>query len=146
MSRTGPDAGRYCPISPRNRWRRIQNRTQQYARTTGSSYAAMIRLMMLARIHDVAIPSTVHPVAREPAPKTLERLDASIPAGRPSALEQHDELRRARIEGGDELVAEPRNDPRVLIVIEVEGVEKEGRLDGAQAQERGDTGVSLVQD
>src|SRR5262245_58780652 len=107
MSRTGPDSGRYWPISSRNRCRRIQNRTQQYERTMGSSYARMIRRMMSARIDDVAVPAAVDAVAEEPSAKPGEVVDPLVAAARPAPLDQHDELRRMRVETGKELLAQP---------------------------------------
>src|SRR2546425_13037599 len=107
MSSTGPDSGRYWPISSRNRWRRMPKRTQQYARTTGSRYAPTIRRMTSARIHDVPVAPRHDPIGRKPATQLLEPLDPLVAAGRPAALEQHHERRRGggepRHEGGAEL-------------------------------------------
>src|SRR3989442_12361022 len=104
MSSTGPDSGRYWPISSRNRWRRMPKRTQQYARTTGSRYAPTIRRMTSARIHDVPVAPRHDPIGRKPATQLLEPLDPLVAAGRPAALEQHHERRR----GGGEPPPEDR--------------------------------------
>src|SRR3989442_4927163 len=107
MSRTGPDSGRYWPISSRNRWRRMPKRTQQYVRTTGSRYARTIRRMTSARIHDVPVTPRVDPIGREAPAQLLEPLDPLVAAIRPAALEQHHERRRVRGPDRDVNRAEP---------------------------------------
>src|SRR5438552_19203540 len=98
MSSTGPDSGRYWPISSRNRWRRMPKRTQQYARTTGSRYAATIRRMTSARIHDVPVAPRDDPIGRKTETQLLEPLDPLVAAGRRAPVEPHHERRRVRVE------------------------------------------------
>src|SRR6267378_7988621 len=94
-----------------------------------------MRRTMSARIHDVAVSSAVHPIDREPEPKGREPMDPLVAAGRPPTLEEHDELRRMRIEARDELIAEPLDDPGPAIVVEVVVVQEAGRLDRVEPQE-----------
>src|SRR2546422_211592 len=145
MSSTGPDSGRYWPISSRNRWRRIPKRTQQYARTTGSRYAPTMRRMTSARIHDVPVAPAVHLIGREPPAQVVEPLDPLVAAGRPAALEQHDERRRMRVETRDEVGVKPADDGCVHIVIEVKVVQKACRLHGAEPQQRMDARLRRIQ-
>jgi hypothetical protein len=63
---------------------------------------------MSARIHDVAVPATVHAILREPEAKALEFLDALVAAGGPAPLEEDDELWRVRVERPQKFGAEPR--------------------------------------
>ena len=95
-----------------------------------------MRRMMSARIHGVAVPPPVHPVGRQPEPEAREPVHPLVAADRPAALEQHDELRRPRVEARDEFLAKPRDDRRLPIVIEVEVVEEARRLDGMEPQQR----------
>src|SRR4029453_84439 len=97
-----------------------------------SSWAGMIRGMTSARIDDVAVPATVHAIRRKPEPQALEALDALVAAGGPASLEQHDELRRLRVERRQELGAEPRDRRRVAVVVEVEVVQEARGLADAE--------------
>src|SRR2546428_1023123 len=145
MSSTGPDSGRYWPISSRNRWRRMPKRTQQYARTPGSRYAPTIRRKTAARIPDVPVAPRHDPIGRKPATQLLEPLDPLVAAIRPAALEQHHERRRVRVEARDEIGAQLPHDRRLDVVVEVEIVEEARRLHGVQAQQRVDARLGRVQ-
>src|SRR5437773_8872703 len=145
MSSTGPDSGRYWPISSRNRWRRMPKRTQQYARTTGSRYAPTIRRMTSARIHDVPGAPRYDPIGRKPATQLLEPLDPLVAAGRPAALEQHHDGGRLGVELRDEVGAKLLDDRCLDVVVEVEIVEEARRLDGVEPQQRVDARLGRVQ-
>src|SRR5882724_1608881 len=111
----------------------------------GSSYARMMRRMMSARIDDVAVATPIDPIGREPEPEAREGLHALVAARGPAPLEQHDELRRMRVEAPEKLFAQPPDRTGLDIVIEVEVVDEPRRLDGAQAQQRVDPGLRRVQ-
>src|SRR4030095_11338106 len=98
----------------------------------------MMRRMMSARIYEVPVAPPIDPVGREPQPKPGEAVDTLVAGRGPPALEQHDELRRMRVEAREELVAQPPDHRRLDVVIEVEVVDEPGRLNGAEAQQRGD--------
>src|SRR6185436_11415134 len=106
MSSTAPVDGRYWPISSRKRWRTIVKRAQQYARTTGSSYAATILRIVSLRIDPVSVPLPRHRVVgREPRPERGKTIDALVAAGRPPRLPEHDECRSPHAEPVDQLGA-----------------------------------------
>src|SRR5262245_43748802 len=146
MSSTGPAEGRYCPISSRKRWRRIQKRAQQYARTTGSSYARITLRIVSLLIDRVAEASRASAVARvEPALQLRKALEALGPPGRPPAVEHDHEARRMGSEVAHQFCPEPVNLGCVLVVEEVEVVEKAGGLSRAHPQQRVQTPVGRVE-
>src|SRR5437867_1909731 len=98
----------------------------------------MIRRMMSARIHDVAVPPPVDPVAREPAPKARELVHPLVAPGGPAALEEHDELRWMGVEAREELLAESLDHRRLRVVVEVKVVHEPRGLDGVEPQQRVD--------
>src|SRR4051812_24896212 len=117
MSSTGPSGGRYWPISSRKRWRRMPKRAQQYARTSGSSYARMILRTVALCIDPVAGSRPDEIVPRQPLAQRDKRLHPLVAAGRPALLEEDDEPRRARRQAARELRAE-RADHGMRRVVE----------------------------
>src|SRR2546427_13302549 len=97
----------------------------------------MMRRMMSARIDDVAVSAPVALVRQEPGSKSRELVHALVAAGGPARLEQHDELRRMRVEAPEEFFAKSPDHPRLAIMIEVGVGDETCRLHGAQTQERG---------
>src|SRR5207249_3563655 len=65
----------------------------------------MMRRMMSARIDDVAVSAPVDLVRQEPGSQSRELVHALVAAGGPARLEQHDELRRMRVEAPEEFFA-----------------------------------------
>src|SRR5437879_10677857 len=98
----------------------------------------MMRRMMSARIDDVAVSAPVHRVGQEPGSQSRELVHTLVAAGGPSLLEQHDELRRMRVEAPEKFFAKSPHHPRLAIMIEVEVVDEARRLHGAQPQQRVD--------
>src|SRR4051812_45393333 len=130
MSSTTPCAGRYCPISSRKRWRMIVKRAQQYARTTGSSYARMTLRIVSLRIDPVAVPLTRHGVAgREPVRERGEAVDPLVAARGPAGFPQDHERRRARAQITHELGSQPLDHRRVGVMVEMKVVHEPCRLD-----------------
>src|SRR5207253_5058416 len=106
----------------------------------------MMRRMMSARIDDVAVSAPVDLVRQEPGSKSRELVHALVAAGGPARLEQHDELRRMRVEAPEEFFAKSPDHPRLAIMIEVEVVDETCRLHGAQPPQRLHAGVRRSQD
>src|SRR5262249_61330726 len=99
----------------------------------------MMGRMMSARIEHVAVAPPVDAVGRQALSESGKSLHTLVAARGPAALEQHDELRRMRVELGEEFRAQPLDRRRLYVVIEVEVVEEPGRLRGVQAQQRVDS-------
>src|SRR5688572_26139070 len=96
----------------------MPNRTQQYARTTGSSYARMILRTVSLRIDQVVRSLNIDRVVCAQMPRQLGKaVEALVPACRPAVAHDHDVSRRPRPERAHELRAE-RLDLRPLDVVE----------------------------
>src|SRR5256885_5672630 len=100
----------------------------------------MMRRMMSARIDDVAVSAPFDRVRQEPGSQSRELVHTLVAAGGPSPLEQHDELRRMRVEAPEKFFAKSPHHSRLAIMIEVKVVDEARRLHGVQPQQPVHTG------
>src|SRR5438309_11208704 len=77
----------------------------------------------------------------QPVSQVREALDALVAAGGPAALEEDDHPGRARVQVADEFRAQRAHHGRVLVVEEMEVVEKARGLPHAEAEERMDAAL-----
>src|SRR5262245_64707832 len=122
----------------------IQNRAQQYVRTTGSSYAPMmLRIVWLCIDHVPVAHGGETEVSREPPGQLRKGLDALVPAGRPAIAKDHHAARRPRLEIAQELGAKRADRRRAGVVEEVEVVDEARGLFDVQTQQCVDTAALL---
>src|SRR3989304_4491440 len=134
-------------MASRKRWRRIQKRPQQQARTIRPSWARMPLRTASPRIDAVPVALPLQDVSLfDPGAQRGKGRQALETSPRPAALEDHEELGRAAAEGAQELLPESL-DVRVLDVVEeVEVVEEAARLAQPEEEKGLDPAFGGVQD